>query len=98
MALTPEQAFKLQEPDKKLIDDLERAIDTKLGASYDGETVSLPMSVFLSRRARQELERRYSAANWQVKWDEGQDQREGSWCNIVLTPIRTIHSAYWDER
>lgn len=83
MAITPEQAKKLNQQDLEQIAQLERTLDEAISKKFgrDGTQVAVSVS-YIDERIRRELTRRYAEAGWNVKYQE--DQREGDW--LIFTP------------
>ena len=89
MTITPQEAMKLQESDREEIAELERKIDESLRNRFEGGSVAINFR-YSTRRVREEIERMYGAAGWNVEYVS--DQRDGDF--FQFSPKR----AYGGER
>lgn len=91
MALRPEQIREqLSTEDEMVVSKIEAFVDRSLTADYEGsgtfQVDLLPTFGRLRLSQKNALMSKYRAAGWQVAFNEGSCQRDGSWCYLVLGP------------
>ena len=78
MAITPEQASKLNEMDRESVRKLEEDIDKEILDNFPGyERKVTYVTGCISVKVREEIERIYNGAGWRVTYQS--DQRDGDY-------------------
>lgn len=89
MAIKPDEVTKkVAEEDAATLKRLESYIDGTIKSVFNGEG---PVTVNLSdEKLRPGLKTKlldlYREAGWSAQFDEGDSQRDGSWCSLRLSP------------
>lgn len=94
---------KLSEEDNKNLAAAEKEIDAYLQINYEPwKEMIIDLTKYASKhtgklsfRVRAKLAELYSIAGWNVRFDEGHEQREGHWSRIH---IKKFEKQYYDPR
>jgi len=88
MALRPEQTLAiLNELNAAAVEKAERFIDDWLSKRFDGKRATVALPSWLKEREQNEIQSRYSAAGWQVRWEGNQKEQF-----LILSPANDLTS------
>lgn len=81
MTITPQQAMKLNDGNRKEIRELEETIDKVLSEEFGKDRSSVFVNTkYLDGRVRTEIKRMYGEAGWNVRFHS--DQRDGDYAEF----------------